>query len=200
MQARHAAGDLNQGITAGRRLAERVAQGGEVAQRNGERRLGYHFERAQQVAELQFEGVQHLKRCPMVRQGNKHALCRLVDAFELKCRRRNDPEGAAGADKHLLEVEPGIVLAQRREQLHHGAVAIGQHHLDAEQVMAQVAMLEQAAATGIGADQSAYRRIATDIDREAQRMGLQLAIQLRQEHASVDNDRAVQGINLAHSA
>ena len=152
MQARHAAGDLNQGVAACRRLAERVAQRGEVAQRNGERRLGDHFERAQQIAKLKFESLQHLKRCPMVRQGHKHALRRLVDAFELKRRRRNDAEGAAGADKQLLEVKPGIVLAQRCEELHHGAVAIGQHHFDTEQVMAHVAMLEQAAAAGIGAN------------------------------------------------
>ena len=76
---------------------------------------------------------------------------------QLQHRRGDDAERPLGADEQVAEVVAGIVLAQLPEAVPH--LAGGEHHLDAENQFARVAIGEHAGAAGIG------RQVAADLAR-----------------------------------
>ena len=78
----------------------------------------------------------------------------------------HDAEGALGADEELLEVRPGVVLAQGAQPVPEAAV--GEHDLEPEHLVAHHAVAQHVDAPGIGGDDAADLAGALGADRERQ--------------------------------
>src|SRR5205085_4440917 len=62
----------------------------------------------------------------------------------------DDAERAFGAEKELLQVVAGVVLAQAAQPFPHAA--IGQHNLQAQHLVARAAVTEHVDAAGVGGE------------------------------------------------
>ncbi|KAG0920098.1 hypothetical protein G6F32_015770 [Rhizopus arrhizus] len=132
--------------------------------------------------DVQLVAVDHFKG----RQAR--AACALEQAQDLECRLRavrchpghgvrrgqrvqlqhggsDDAHRAFGADEQVFKVETGVVLAQRRQAIPDGAV--GQHHFQAQDVVARVAVAQHLGAAGVGGQVAANRAAA--FGRKAER-------------------------------
>ena len=107
---------------------------------------------------------------------------------------RDDAEDAGRADEELLGVEAGVVLAQRRHQVQHRAV--GQDHLDAQQVLSHVPVPEDARARGVGGHHAAHGRVGAEVDGEQQALLGQGGVELAQQDAPAGHDGAIHHVDL----
>ena len=85
--------------------------------------------------------------------------------MQLEGRAGDDAERAFGADEEMLQVEAGVVLAQAVQAVPDPAV--GEHHFEAEHVLARIAVAQHAGAAGVGRDVAAdlARAFGAEADR-----------------------------------
>ena len=105
------------------------------------------------------------------------------------------PSVPSRADKQLLQVVAGVVLAQRAQAVPDRAV--WQHHFEAEHEIARIAVAQHLHAAGVGGNVAAD--LAGALCAEAQRKqaicGIGGGLDVLQNHAGVDRDGVVARIN-----
>jgi hypothetical protein len=108
----------------------------------------------------------------------------------------DDPERPAAADEQLAQGDGGVVLAQAVRQGQGRARRVGQHHLQAQDMAAHVAIAQEPRSAGIGSRHAAQGGIGAQVDGQEQAVRLQRRVQRRQPYAGPDRGRAVGDVDL----
>ncbi len=109
----------------------------------------------------------------------------------------DDAERAFAAQKKLLQVVPGVVLAQAAQAV--PDLAIGEHHFEPQHQLARVAVAQHRRAAGVGGQVAADRATAFGGKRQReQHLGAcSRFLDAGQRHAGLDRHRRVVGIDRA---
>ena len=135
------------------RLRQRIAQAGHVADGQFKAQAAHQLEGLDRAAGLVLGAGQQLDGVGRRGQADDGHGARGQQGVQLQRRRRDDAKRTLGADQQLLEIIAGIVLAQALEAI--PDLAIGQHRLDAQHLLAHHAVAQDGRAAGIGRDQPA---------------------------------------------
>ena len=191
-------GDLHQGIgpvaaRQGRPGPGAMAQDdlqpeGHHVLEGGERRPGLVPQRPEQAERGLGGGEAHEGH--RARQGAR---------VELQHRRRDESQGALGAEEEVLEVVARIVLAQALEPVPDPAV--GQHHLEPEDEVAGIAVGEHRRAARVGGEVAtdAARALGGQREREQHPGGLRRRLHLAEHHAGLHGDAGIHRIDRAQA-
>ncbi|KAI3488765.1 hypothetical protein L1887_47106 [Cichorium endivia] len=170
---------------------ERIAHtGGGVLLHHVERRLVEELKGRQDLAAVLLDLAKDgLHRVVRVERKNGH-VDRRGSARRSDGDAGDEADSALGADEELLEVKAGVVLAQRRERVHDGAVR--QHHLEAEHGAVQAAVAEEAQAAGIGSDVASdvTRALGTEVERHHVTLLANVVVEALEDAACVAYERA----------
>ena len=191
-----AVGDLDEHIPR-MRPRERVLRAG----REGEHRLDavarQELECAQPLAEpLVQEGEQFHRR----RRAGERDPCRGAGArlrMQPQHRRGDDAERAFGAEEKLLEIVARVVLAQAAQSVPDAPV--GQHHFEAQHLLARRAIAQHVYAARIGGEVAADLAAAFGGERERKQPSglIGRPLHIGEHAAGFDGDRIVKAIELA---
>ena len=98
------------------------------------------------------------------------------------------PTNSCLASRPVLFLRSAVIRSRTR--------AVRQHDLDAQQVLAHVAVAQQARAAGVRDDHAADRGVGAEVDREHQAVRLERGVELAHQHPAADGGRAVDGVDL----
>ena len=115
----------------------------------------HQLERGHAVAETALHALQHGQRLVKTRQGHQGRGLGLRQRAQAQQHAGDHAQRALGADEELLEVIARVVLEHGAQHGQHRAV--GQHHFQAQHLLAHHAVLQHAIAAGIGG------HVATDL-------------------------------------
>ena len=181
-----------------RRRRQRLAQRGEALSHQVEREPVHHLEAAQARAEGGAREREQQDRRLERRQGRQRGEHRRRPRLQLHRRRGDDAERAFAADHQVAQVVAGVVLAQPREAV--PDLAGGRHHLEAEALLAGVAVAQHLGAAGVGGEVAADGAAALGAEAEGEQQagaGRRL-LGVLQDAAGLDRHRHVRGIDAAH--
>src|SRR5690606_29457062 len=108
-------------------------------------------------------------------------------------------EGALRADEKLLEIVARIIFSKAGEAVPDAPVR--QHHLEAEDLLARVAIMQDLHAASIGRDIAAdlAAPFRADAERKDKAVLLGDRLQVGKDAARIHGERAVQPVDLAHA-
>ena len=195
---RHAVGgerrrQLHQHRVGRQRSPERIAQPGLIAEHGRERLGAHHLDGGQHVAQVLLEVGQQLQDARALGRADERRRALRGAGNHAEHGPGDDAEHAGGAHEDLLRVEAGVVLPQRRHQIEDGSV--GEHHLEAKEVLAYVAVAQDPGAGGVGGDHAPDRGIGAEVDREHHPLLRERGLELAEQHPALGGHRAVDRID-----
>ena len=170
------------------RRPERILQLQVLAHRA--HRLGVHeLERREDLVELelgQLEDVEHARLERRARARYKNEIARLGLHRTQDRDGRDDAERALGADEELLEIVAGVVLAHRWSHDVQDA-AVCEHHLQAEHVLLERAVAQEAQTAGVGGHVAAdvAAALGAQVERHHERMRAQVLVKVLEDAAAL---------------
>ena len=127
---------------------QRIVQSRKLAACEGDAIGGDQLETGEAIAERRAHRLQQSDCAGYIhdRRPRRYRRSWLWKQFEH--RRCDDAEGAFAAEKEMLQIVPGIVLAQSPQAT--PDATIGQHHFEAYNQIARVAVAEHGGTAGVG--------------------------------------------------
>ena len=149
----------------------------------------HQLEGRERARKARLQAAEQVQRRPEVRQRDQRGRARPRRSVQPQHRAGDHAQRALGADEELLEVVAGVVLQHGAQHRQHAAV--GQHHLEAQRLLAHHAELQHAVAAGVGrqvaADLAGAAR--TQVDAELQPPRGSGLLHRRQRGAGLHGDR-----------
>ena len=176
-----------------------IRQGRLVLARHRDRKRGHQLESGDPVAHRLPQIVQQADGRRDVRHCHERGDAGLRRRKELQHRGRDDAQRALGADEELLEIVPGIVLAQSAQPV--PDAAIGEDHFDAQNELPRVAETKHRGAARVRGKIAANRAtpFGGQRQREQQAVLLRRLLDGGQGNSRLDGQRRIFGVDGANA-